>query len=331
MSDSDQVQDESLAGQRLRLASLEECEVRLRRLRERECELEVEHMAAEAALQSAANRVQQKIDPALALRLGRVLERRLAREQRSSDNHEERGLRSSGSARQRDQLRAGSAALRAWLDASRPHEPGAIAVAAKIALLVATIATLWAAYAIHPAFLLLLVVVVGPVSFAMGRGHDSEWRRLGARRHFAASGLADLGEWNDESVRRRLGELEELLARAHTGGAGLESSRGTNNEFEEDNLAEEDEQFASDLAAAGLTVEDTRGDTGEWLHLLARAERRRESLDLVKSERARVREQAAELRDHLLRYLQSQGVRPTQLPDTTAAISEDLERLSDVG
>ena len=51
----------------------------------------------------------------------------------------------------------------------------------------------------------------------------------------------------------------------------------------------------------------------------------------MKSERARVREQAAELRDHLLRYLQSQGVRPTQLPDTTAAISEDLERLSDVG
>ena len=64
---------------------------------------------------------------------------------------------------------------------------------------------------------------------------------------------------------------------------------------------------------------------------MARADRRRESLERVKSERAHLREQAAELRDHLLRYLHSQGVRPTQLPDTTAAISKDLERLSDAG
>lgn len=327
------MQDESLAGQRLRLASLEACEDRIRSLREQECELEVEHMAAEAAMQSATTRLESGIDADLALRLGRVLEYRFALAQRRRDASVERGLRSTGNSRERDRLRAGSSALRAWLDASRPQEPGSMARAAKIALLIATIATLWAAVAIHPAFLLVLVVVVGPLSFAMARGHDSEWRRVGAKRRFAASGLADFGEWNEENVRRRLGELEALLAKVQAGGAGLEGNAAgegaSDTALAGDTAAGDDDQFASDLARAGLSLEDTRGETGEWLRLVARADRSRESLQRVKSERARLRDEAAEHRDKLLGYLQSRGMRPTGLPDTTAAISESLDGLSE--
>jgi hypothetical protein len=157
--------DESLAGQWLRLASLEDCERRLRTLRDRECDLEVEAIAAEAALHSATSRLRPVIDPALALRIGRVLERRYEDPPDKRDGDEGRGARSTSGARQVDQLRAGRAALQSWLAASQPREPGRVVSAAKITLLVATVATVWAAFAIHLAFLLLLVVVVGPLSF----------------------------------------------------------------------------------------------------------------------------------------------------------------------
>ncbi|TFH46599.1 MAG: hypothetical protein E4H01_09685 [Lysobacterales bacterium] len=261
------------------------------------------------------------------------MESRREIEQRQRDSKEQHGVRSTGKPRQVDRLRVGCAALRAWLDASQPREPGRVIGAAKITLLVATIATVWAAFAIHLAFLLLLVVVVGPVSFAMERGRDGEWHRIGAKRRFQGSGLADPVEWSDESVRERITELETLLVNAHRPSARLhgDAYRGSalDTQVEEHVVAEDDAQFASDLAAAGLTIEDTRGDRGEWLRLVARADRSRESLECVKNEGMRLRAEAAEHRDHLLRYLQSRGVRPTRLPDTAAAIAEGLGHLTE--
>lgn len=333
MSDSSFGQDESLAGQRLRLASLQSCEERIRSLRDQECDLEVEHIAAEAALHSAASRIQSTVEPALALPIGQALERlrELAEERR--DANEEHGLGSTRSARELDRLRAGCAALQSWLDASQPEAPSPVARAARIALLIATVATLWAAYAIHPAFLLLLVVVVGPVSFAMGRGQDTQWHRVGARRRFEASGLADIPAWDDESVRARMLELESLLAtskrnRPQTDG-DFSRDEPPDKQAEAGPSAEEDLQLASLLDAAGLTIGDTKGDMGKWLRLIARADQSRESLERVKNERLRLRAEAAEYRDHLLRYLQSQGDRPSQQRDTTAAIAERLDRLSE--
>ena len=332
MTDTDQGRDESLAGQRLRLASLESCEDRIRSLREQECDLEVEHIAAEAATHSAANRPHPNIDSVLAVRIGRSLEQRRRLEEKHRKDGAEHGIRSTGGRRERDGLRAGHAALQAWLDASRPREPGAMAGAAKVALLIATVATVWAAIAIHPAFLLLLVVVVGPVSFAMGRGQDTDWRRVGARRRFAASGLADIGTWDEENVRGRLLELESLLAATDRDGPGNSADVVRVGPVDAQTLAariaEEDEKIASDLVAAGLTMNDTQGETGNWLRLVARADRTRESLDRIKNDRKRLRAEAAELRSQLLRYLHSQGARPREQDDTVGAIAERLAHLS---
>ena len=68
---------------RARLRSLERAEEAIRNLREQESDLEVEHMAAEAALHSATARRDPGIDPARARRIGRVLERRDALERRA--------------------------------------------------------------------------------------------------------------------------------------------------------------------------------------------------------------------------------------------------------
>ena len=92
-------------------------------------------------------------------------------------------------------------------------------------------------------------------------------------------------------------------------------------------IVETEERIASDLAAAGLTMDDTRGQTGEWLRLVARAERSRESLERIKSERRRLREEASELRDQLQRYLQARGVKPTEQQDTARAIADRLDSL----
>jgi hypothetical protein len=325
---------EGIARQRQRLASLESCEERIRALREQECDLEVEHIASQAALHSAASRVQPDIDPLLATRLGRSLEHRRELEEKRRGTGAGHRVREAAGTREVDALRAGHAALVAWLDASRPREPGRTVRAAKVALLIATIATVWAAIAIHPAFLLLLVVIVGPVSFAMGRGQDAEWRRVGARRRFEASGLADIATWDDETVRARIAELESLLADTDRDRDRFETVVDATAEQPDDphalaaQIGDADRRIESDLVAAGLTVEDTQGEVGDWMRLLARADRSRESLERVKRERGSLRAEAAEIRDQLARYLRSQGVKPTEPQDTARAIAERLERLS---
>ena len=324
---ADSEHDESLAGQRLRLASLESCEERIRTLRDQECDLEVEAIAAEAALHSATARLEPDIDPALALRIGRVLDRRHEEQQRQRDSGGD--VHSMASTRQLDRVRAARAALQAWLDASRPREPGRVVSVAKIALLVATLATVWAAFAIHLAFLVLLVVVVGPVSFALERGGDREWHRMGARRRFQASGLADLAVWDEESVAQRITELDLLLAKTdRSGSRARDDASPADMRPAAPAPAVDDDQLAADLAAAHMSVEDTHGDMGEWLRLVARADRSRESLEHVKAERAQLRAEAAEYRTHLVRYLQSRGLKPTQIPDSAADIAEGLERLT---
>jgi len=314
------------------LLSLESCEDRLRGLREQENHLEVEHIAARAALKSAAHKGALDIEPALAMPIGRALELRGELEERLCRADEIHTTPGVGSSRQADRLRTGCAALEAWLDGSRPRKPAPVVRAAKIMLLIVTILTVWAAIAIHPAFLLILAVVIGPVSFAMGRGQDAQWHRVAARRRFATSGLADFDDWTEDGVRAHLAELESMLE-----AAALERARDNSDAPESEpidtetlsrQIADNNRQLASALARAELSIEDTKGDSGNWLRSLARAQHAHESLDRVKSERERLRAEAVELREQLQSYLQSQGVKPTELGDTAAAISLRLEDLA---
>lgn len=324
--------DEGIASQRLRLASLESCEERIRALRDKECDLEVEQIAAQAALKSATSRIRPTVDAQLASRLGRSLEHRRELEEQRRKAQAGSGRRRSETVKARDELRAAHAALLAWLDASKASEPGRLAAAAKVTLLVATIATVWAAISIHPAFLLMLVVIVGPVSFALGRGQDAQWRRVGARRRFEACGLPDLAVWDEQNVRARAAELASLLDRAEA----VEPEREGEEQPPEHppdigelnaRIAEEDRRIETELAAAGLTEADTQSELGEWLRLVARADRSRETLERVKGERGRLRAEAAELRSQLVGFLRSREVKAIDEHDSVAAIAERLERL----
>jgi hypothetical protein len=329
----DPLSNVDLAAQRTRLKSLETCEENLRAFRERESELEVDYMAEEAALRRATARIDRSIDPTLALRIGVALERRREIEEGVHSTIGSEPGSPSGSADTVDAMRAGRAALQMWLDDSKGGKSPGPALAGKITLLIATLASVWAAVALHPAFLVLLLVVIGPVSFAMGRGQDKDWRRVGARRRYDFSGLAGISDWNEDAVRARLQELDELLVTS--GGA---DTRGPVDEHQPDPLAgqdaavmiaEIDAGIAADLEAAGLSVDDTRGDTEKWLRLVARADRARRSLEQVKYERGRLKSEAAELRGELQQFLQSLGTKATDQPDTAAEIAARLDRLSD--
>jgi hypothetical protein len=165
----------------------------------------------------------------------------------------------------------------------------------------------------------------------MGRGQDSQWHRAGAKRRYEGAGLAAIATWDEASVRARMAELQSMLDSAECNSApanagGLAPSAAPSHPGA-DQTAEDDGQLASLLEGAGLSMDDTTGDTGEWLRLVARAEGVRESLERVKGERARLRTEAQALRDQLQRYLQNQGVKPTQQPDTVAAIATQLDKL----
>lgn len=330
MTEVSRLSNIDLAAQRAKLRSLEACEEKLRALREQESELEVEHMADEAALRGAAARLDRSIDPALALRIGAALARRRELEQ---GTHSADGSRTGSPGDSVDGMRAGRAALQLWLDDTREPKPRGPALAAKITLLIATVVSIWAAIAVHPAFLILLLVVIGPVSFAMGRGQDKDWRRVGARRRYDMSGLAGIPDWNEAAVRIRMQELDDLLA-----ASGGEDTLGSHPERQTDAVAEEeavsdivglDAAIAADLADAGLSDDDTRGEMGKWLRLVARADRSHRSLEQAKHDRGRLRSEAGELRDQLQQFLQSMGTKATDQPDTAAEIAARLDRLSE--
>ncbi len=334
MTETGPISNVDLAAQRARLRSLEACEEKLRALRDRQSELEVDLMADEAALGGAARRVEREIDPDLALRIGVALERRREMGEGARNSV---GNPTGPSGDRRDAMRAGRAALEMWLDDSSERKSRRPALAAKITMLIATVVTIWAAIEMHPAFLILLLVVIGPVSFALGRGQDKDWRRAGARRRYDMSGLAGIPEWNEEVVRTRLQELDELLAAPANDEVDEDTDprvpdRRVDPVDEEEaaaNRAALDSTIAADLADAGLGDDDIRGETGKWLRLLARADRSRRSLDQVKHDCGVVRSEAAELRDQLQQFFRDVGTKAAEQPDTAAEIAARLDSLAD--
>lgn len=326
---------EKLSEQRKRLEALEHHEGELARLRDRENDLEVECIAAKAALGAAAAHAPAGIDAATATTIGLAL----AHRQMLADGLEgvERRLAgySGKSDERRRRLESGREALAMWLEKPARSAPDALQRGARVFLLVVTVAAVIAAIRVHPAFLLIVVVVSGPVSFLLWRGQDNEWRRLGARRRFDATGLAPIRSWTDEHVSARLRELEAALAEESVAPADVPSETYAALEQEKrtlsSQLAEADAHAREALAGAGLAPDDLDPELSRWLELHARAERARLELEQVQARRRSTRGDADEMRDGLYRYLSRRGEAPSDGRADTGAIAERIERLADRG
>lgn len=322
---------ESLAAQRERLARLREREKDIRALREREGDLEVERIAAEAALGAASPAPPLGLDDEARLAIARSMERKHGIEEAVAAL--EKGLARGGPAtpEELEDLRNAREALRAWLDAPRAQAAAPAGRGAALALVAISAACIWAAIALHPAFLLLLVVIAGPMSFLMYRGQDAQWRRLGARRRFEATGLEPPARWEESDVRARLESLEQAMEAApsenETGDASREQLQSERTALA-DELAAAEHELATTLADAGVDPRDLDEDVERWLLLAGHAERARQALEDAKLRLKSAREEADALRDGLFRYLSRRGAAPGDARADTEAIAAGLDRLA---
>ncbi len=209
------------------IARLRGHEERLRALRARRTDLEVERIVAGVALRSARSGASAVEVPGADA--GAVVEA-LDRLRRLESGHAARLASADTGAGSPDELlerlRAGDDALGAWLDADREDAGAAGRRVAKQALLVACLVILVLSFMVHPVFLVLLVPAGGAMSFLLWTGQDGAWRRTGARRRFERLRLEAPAAWTEDAVRERRRALSLVAERVRERGSGTGDGGG---------------------------------------------------------------------------------------------------------
>jgi len=320
----------ALAGQRGQITALQAREREIRVLRERKRTLEVECIAAEAAVRAAGSGTRPDPDHGTAWEIIQSLDRRRALQRTLTTLDQRLDATTDANTGELGRLRAAQDALRAWLDAPRRQALDRTRRPVRIGLLTAMVAAIVAAIAIHPA-LLLLVLPLAPISILLRPGQDTEWQRLGAKQRLQETGLAAPDEWTERTVRARAAELEAAMDTASQQAEGpaveyeaLESERTA----VATQLAAEDEQFATRMTEAALDSEALDKDFERRLRLVAQVHRTRHALARLKETLKQESADAEELRDRLRRYLAHQGEIPADGRADTAALTAGLDRLA---
>ena len=277
-------------------------------LRAKRTDLEVERIVARTELRAARTGSVPEATAADAAAIVDALDR-LRRLESQSSACLAAGVRSHDELIER--LRAGDEALGAWLDADR-DDVGASTGGriARRALLLACLAIVVLALAVHLAFLVLLVPVGGAMSFLLWTGQDWAWRRTGARRRFERLRLEAPAAWTEDAVRERRRTLariaDQVRERAPAPGSGNPVDERERLEAELD-AARSDLEDA--LAAADLDGSALDGSAEAALRVIARVHRAEQGLREVVEEMAGEREQADAIREPLYRDIVRDGER----------------------
>lgn len=311
-------QDEpTLAELRERLAELRRGERSLDALRVRRNELEIECIAGDVALRHGTGG-RAGIDPGFAIEIEAALDRRNALEERLTRVRE-------GSRQERDRLAVARDALRLWLDAPREKENRRAGGRVKHVLFLVSLLAIIAALSVHIVFLVLLIPIAGASSFLSWSGQDHAWRKVGAKRRFAATRLEEPPAWEEEAVRQRLDEIESRIeAQAARDPAGPEDNPGTLEAMRD----AERSALSALLAGAGLDGADLDRETEDWIRQLGRASRSRRELAEVQEEIDGVSRDIGEVREEMYRYLARRGALGRQGRADTATLAAGLERLA---
>ena len=311
-----------------KLVELRGHEGRLEALRARRTDLEVERIAAEVALRAARAGPDPDVPGAQADAVVKALDRLRRLESLHSAQHAyaDTGVRSQDELIER--LHAGDDALGAWLEAGRASEGAAGRRIAGQALLVACLAILALAFAVHLAFLVLLVPVGGAMSFLLWTGQDREWRRTGARRRFDRLRLEAPSAWTEDAVRERRRALafmtEQVRARASTPAGDAADAQHEDAPIDLD-AARLDLHDA--LAAVGLDEERLDESAEAALRAIARVHRAGQALHGVVAEMAGERDGAGAVRESLYRGLAREGEAASDGDASAGALEAGMERL----
>ena len=284
-----------------KLAELRGLAERLEALRAKRTDLEVERIVARTALRAAQIGSVPEVTGGDAAAIVDALDRIRRLESRSSAR-----LATAGAGSREElvaRLRAGDEALGAWLDADR-DDAGASTSGriARRALLVACLAIVALALAVHLAFLVLLVPVGGAMSFLLWTGQDRAWRRVGARRRFERLRLEAPRAWTDDAVRERRRALARIAEQVRE----RASAPGGEGAAEEPELSGADldavrAELRDALAAAGLDADRLDGPAEAALRAIARVHRAERALKEVVEEMAGERAHADAIREPLFR------------------------------
>jgi len=327
-------QEIGLAAQRGRIAALQAREHQIGTLRERKRSLEVECIAAEAAVRTAVPGTRPDPDHGTASEIVQSLDRRRALEDTLTALDQRFSATTDAGLGEMERLRGAQDALRAWLEAPQRRDLEHARRPLRIVLVAAIVATIVAAITIHPV-LLLLVLPLGPMSFLLRPGQDTEWRRMGAKQRFKESGLAGPGEWNERSVQSRVEELEaatDAASQQPAGPAAEHEAMESELTAMAAQLSAEDEHIATLLAEAGLDSEALLDEDFERrLRLLAQVHRSRHELALLTGTLKEETADADTVREGLRRYLTRQGETPSEGRADTTTLAAGLDRLADRG
>lgn len=310
-----------------RLAELRGHEERLEALRAKRTDLEVERIVARTALRALRIDSEPEVTGGEAAAIVDAFDRIRRLESRSSAHlaAARAGVRSQDELVER--LRAGDEALGAWLDAERVEagvsSGGRIA---RQALLVACLAIVALALAVHLVFLVLLVPVGGAMSFLLWTGQDRAWWRVGARRRFERLRLEAPAAWTDDAVRERRRALARIAEQVRER-VSAPGSEGTVEEPERPgaDLDAARSELRDALAAAGLDADRLDGPAEAALRAVARVHRAEQALREVVEEMAGEREQADAIREPLYRDIVRDGERASDGDASAGALAAGTE------
>ena len=307
----------TLAEQRERLNELRRWEQKLRSLRARRDELEIECIAGDVAMRRGAGN-RPSIDAGLAVEIEAALDRRKRIEQRLA-------LARDGTREERDRLVVARDALHLWLEAPQEERRARPGGRVKHVLFAVSLLAIIAALSVHIVFLVLLLPIAGAASFLSWSGQDDAWRKMGAKRRFLETRLEAPSRWETEAVRERLDDIEARIeTRAARGALGPEDDPRAM----ETTLDAEHATLETLLAGVGLEESDLDRETESWIRQLGRASRSRLELTEVHAEIAGLSRDIDEVREDLYRYLARRGSAGGGGRADTATLAAGLERLA---
>lgn len=320
-----------LIDQRERLEALRALDEAITTLITQKGELEVECIAADAALRAAPTKPALDIDHERAGELAIALHKK-RQIKAALEALEQKQLRQAGTpARELEQLKAGRDALVSWLDAPRAKQPQFALKLAYAAVMVATIVVIWIAIVIHPILLLMLLALGAVLAFLRSSEQNTTWFQLGARRHFDDSGLKPPLKWEEASVRERLAELENQIEDIKTPDIPPPESAEDEQESSEQlsvELALATENLDSVLVKSGLDISSIDPDLEQWLELLATARYAQQNLDQVATRLKALNAEKNTRQEALFSFLSRQGEAPRGGSADFQSLSAGLDRLA---
>ena len=310
-----------------KLAELRGHEERLEALRAKRTDLEVERIVARTALRAVRIGSEPEVTGGDAAAIVDALDRIRRLESQASARLATAGAGSHDELIAR--LRAGEEALGAWLDAERV-EAGTSSGGrvARQALLVACLAIVALALAVHLAFLVLLVPVGGAMSFLLWTGQDRAWRRVGARRRFERLRLEAPAAWTADAVRERRRAVARIAEQVRE----RASAPGSEGAVEEPELPGADldaarSELRDALTAAGLDADRLDGPAEAALRAIARVHRAEQALKEVVEEMAGEREHADAIREPLYRDPARDAAAPPDGDAGAGSLAAGMENL----